>query len=88
LPGLCGPEELARFFSRNVLAAAMARGSPGDHRVLTCSRLLIADNALKIQSHICSFYHGIGKIAWFIMTGCGERKMLLLPGSQRRYWER
>ena len=47
----------AGFFSASVLAAASTRGSPRDRRVLSCPLLLIADNALKIQSRICSFQH-------------------------------
>lgn len=52
--GCAGQRSLARFFIANVLAAASVRDSPRDHRVLPCPLLLITDNTLKIQSHICS----------------------------------
>lgn len=52
-----GQRSQAGFFSANVLAAASSRGGPGDRRALSCPLLLIADNALKIQSRICSFQH-------------------------------
>ena len=52
-----GQGSQAGFFSANVLTAASTRGSPRDRRVLSCPLPLIADNALKIQSRICSFQH-------------------------------
>lgn len=57
VPSPARQRSLARVFHTNVLTAASARGSPRAGRAPPCPLLLIADNALKIQSHICSFQH-------------------------------